>query len=68
MMFIADATIERFIKEDIPYIDLTSLVLNMAGQKGKMEYICREEAVMMRSEYARRGRMVYSLTKYPRWN
>ncbi|MDD4171406.1 MAG: ModD protein [Syntrophomonas sp.] len=50
MMFIADATIERFIKEDIPYIDLTSLVLNMAGQKGKMEYICREEAVICGTE------------------
>jgi len=50
MIFITDETIERFIKEDIPYIDLTSLVLNIAGKKGKMEYICREEAVICGTE------------------
>ena len=50
MIFIADETIEKFIKEDIPYIDLTSLVLNIAGTRGKMEFICREEAVICGTE------------------
>jgi molybdenum transport protein len=32
-MYISDELIDRFIKEDVPYIDLTTLVLGVGGQK-----------------------------------
>ncbi|MDD2620624.1 MAG: ModD protein [Syntrophomonadaceae bacterium] len=50
MVYIAEETIDRFIKEDIPYIDLTSIILEIAGIKGKMEFVCREEAVICGTE------------------
>ena len=50
MIFISGETIERFIKEDIPYIDLTSLVLDISGKRGKINFICREAAVIYGTE------------------
>ncbi|AHM57214.1 putative pyrophosphorylase ModD [Peptoclostridium acidaminophilum DSM 3953] len=49
-MYISDETIEKFIKEDIPYLDLTSCILNIAEQKGKIRFVCREEAVICGTE------------------
>lgn len=45
-MYISDETIDRFIKEDIPYIDLTTLVLEIGGQKGRIQFFSREDAVL----------------------
>jgi len=50
MYYTADETIERFIKEDIPYIDLTTLVLDIGKQKGKMHFISRDHAVVCGTE------------------
>jgi molybdenum transport protein len=49
-MYIGDDALERFIKEDIPYIDLTTLVLNIAGKKGRIGFECRDEAVICGTE------------------
>lgn len=50
MTYITDATLDSFIKEDVPYIDLTTLVLDIADQRGRIEYFCRDEAVICGSE------------------
>lgn len=50
MIYFSDDMIDRFIKEDIPYIDLTSLILDIGGQKGRIEFICREDAVICGTE------------------
>lgn len=34
----------------MPYIDLTTLLLDIAGKKGSIEFICREEAVICGTE------------------
>lgn len=49
-MYISDELIDRFIKEDVPYIDLTTLVLGINGQKGKIQFFSREDAVLCGSE------------------
>ncbi|MDD4169846.1 MAG: ModD protein [Desulfotomaculaceae bacterium] len=49
-MYFSDESIDKFIKEDVPYIDLTSLILDLAGKKGKIEFICREDAVICGTE------------------
>ena len=50
MTYITDSVLDSFIKEDVPYIDLTTVVLDMAGQIGTIEYVCRDEAVVCGSE------------------
>jgi len=50
MIYINDETIENIIKEDIPYIDLTSLVLGINNQKGEIKFISRGNAVISGSE------------------
>ena len=49
-MYIAEDTIEKFIKEDVPYFDLTTYLLEIAEKRGRMEFICREEAVVCGTE------------------
>lgn len=49
-MYISDEAIDRFIKEDVPYIDLTTLVLGISGHKGKIQFFSREEAVLCGTE------------------
>lgn len=49
-MYISDETIEKFIKEDVPYLDLTSHILNIGELNGKIRFICREEAVISGTE------------------
>lgn len=49
-MYISDELIDRFIKEDVPYIDLTTLTLGISGQKGTIQFFTREEAVLCGTE------------------
>ncbi len=50
MIFISDTTIENFIKEDVPYIDLTTMLLGIGKEKGRISFYSREEAVISGSE------------------
>jgi len=54
MIYITEDMLDRFIKEDVPYIDLTTHVLDIAGKRGRIEYICRDEAVVCGSEEVQR--------------
>lgn len=54
MLYVADEDIERFIKEDVPYIDLTTMILGIGGQMGKAQYYCRENAIICGTEEALR--------------
>ncbi|MBV7274100.1 ModD protein [Clostridium thailandense] len=51
-MYISDETIDRFVKEDVPYIDLTTLVLEIGERKGKIKFFSREDAVLCGIEEA----------------
>ncbi|SHI20045.1 ModD protein [Desulfosporosinus lacus] len=46
MLYIGDETIDRWIKEDVPYIDLTTLTLGIGGFKGKISFAAREYTVL----------------------
>ncbi|KJR45394.1 Molybdenum transport system protein ModD [Desulfosporosinus sp. I2] len=46
MLYISDETIDRWIKEDVPYIDLTTLTLGISGLKGKMSFTAREFTIL----------------------
>ncbi len=50
LFYTADETLDRFIKEDLPYMDLTSLVLDIGGKSGKISFTVREQAVICGSE------------------
>ncbi len=50
MIYIADATLERFIKEDVPYLDLTTWGLGIGNAPGKIEFFNREPAVLCGTE------------------
>ncbi|MDV3429560.1 MAG: ModD protein [Bacillota bacterium] len=49
-MYISEELIDRFIKEDVPYIDLTTLILGIGKQKGKIQFFTREDAVICGTE------------------
>jgi len=49
-MYISDELIDRFIREDVPYIDLTTLVLGINSQKGIIQFFSREDAVLCGTE------------------
>jgi len=49
-MFISIEEIDRYIKEDVPYIDLTSHSLGIREQRGSIAYFTREEAVACGTE------------------
>jgi len=53
LFYTADETLDRFIKEDLPYIDLTSLVLEIGDQNGRIRFTSREHAVICGSEEVR---------------
>ncbi|MCI8366721.1 MAG: ModD protein [Eggerthellaceae bacterium] len=46
MIRMPDSRIDLFISEDIPYIDLTSLVLGIGDAAGTMEYYTRESCIL----------------------
>lgn len=49
-MYISDELIDRFIKEDVPYIDLTTLALGINNQKGTIQFFTREDAILCGTE------------------
>ena len=51
--------IDYFIREDIPYIDLTCLVLGIDGEPARMEYYTREACVLSGGEVV--ARMAHTL-------
>ena len=52
MIYITDEILDRLIKEDIPYIDLTSTVMGIHGKKGIIEFRVREAGVVACTEEA----------------
>jgi molybdenum transport protein len=46
--------IEQLIKEDVPYIDLTSWTLGIREQPGRITYFTREEAIVCGTEEVRK--------------
>ena len=50
MVFISTEDISRLIKEDVPYLDLTSLALGIDDQPGVITYFTREDAVVCGTE------------------
>lgn len=46
MVRIPDSRLEYFVSEDVPYADLTTLVLGISDVRGEMEYYSREECVV----------------------
>jgi molybdenum transport protein len=52
-MFLSIAEIDRLIKEDVPYIDLTSWSLGINEQAGRISYFTREDAVACGTEEVR---------------
>ncbi len=53
-MFITDETIDRFIKEDIPYIDLTTHVLDIGNRIGSITFTSRQNAVISGTDEVKR--------------
>lgn len=51
-MYITNERIESFIKEDVPYIDLTTLILGIGNKKGSLQFFSREDAVLCGIEEA----------------
>lgn len=51
---ISDARLDGFIAEDVPYIDLTSEVLGISDEQGRIEYYTRESGVLCGTEEAAR--------------
>jgi molybdenum transport protein len=52
--YIPDSDIERFIEEDLPYGDLTTHLLGIGGQPGRIVYSTREETTLCCTEEAAR--------------
>lgn len=49
-MYIPDATIEAWIKEDAPYEDLTTLALGIGRERGRITFAAREETALCGTE------------------
>lgn len=52
MIYFTDDMLERLIKEDVPYIDLTSVVMGIDSKKGRIEFRVREAGVVACTEEA----------------
>ncbi|SFH10451.1 molybdenum transport protein [Desulfotomaculum arcticum] len=50
MIYIPDSRIDYFIGEDVPYIDLTTLVLGIGSEQGKIRFVSREDSVISGTE------------------
>jgi molybdenum transport protein len=50
MYTISDESIERLIREDIPYFDLTTHILNIGSKKGKISFSARESTILAGAE------------------
>ena len=53
-VFISDARIDQLIAEDVPYIDLTSLVLGVGDVPARIEFFTREACTVCCTEEAAR--------------
>lgn len=53
MLYLSTDEIDRLIKEDVPYFDLTSWSLGLGEQRGKITYYTREDAVGCGTEEVR---------------
>ena len=53
-MYIDDATLDRWIKEDVPYLDLTTHVLGIGATAGRLTMRCRTPITVCGTEEARR--------------
>lgn len=53
MLYLTRDEIDRWLKEDVPYIDLTSWTLGIREQQGSIAYFTREEAVVCGTEEVR---------------
>jgi len=53
MLYLSTDEIDRLIKEDVPYIDLTSWTLGIREQHGNIKYFTREDAVVCGTEEVR---------------
>jgi molybdenum transport protein len=64
-MYISDEVIEKFIKEDVPYMDLTTFVLGIGNQAGQISFIAREDMVLSGVEEVTRifGKLGIDVTK-----
>lgn len=54
MVYISDDTLDRWIREDVPYIDLTTQTLDIGRKPGRIMFECREDAVVCGTEEAER--------------
>lgn len=54
MVRIPTSRLEYFMAEDVPYLDLTSEVLGIGEQPGRMEYFTREDCVVCGTEIVER--------------
>jgi molybdenum transport protein len=50
MVNITNDTLEGWLKEDVPYFDLTTYVLGIDSQDAEMQIFCREDAVICGTE------------------
>ena len=46
MIRLSDERLDYFMREDVPYVDLTSIVLGIGDQPGEMEYFSREACIV----------------------
>ncbi len=49
-MYISEETLDRFIHEDVPYLDLTTELLNIGQYPGKISFASREKGIISGSE------------------
>ena len=54
MMYIDDATIDRWIQEDAPYLDLTTHLLGIGSRPGRLTLRARTDMVVCGTDEARR--------------
>ncbi len=50
MVNITNDTLEKWLKEDTPYMDLTTFMLNIGSRDGEMHFLSRDEAVLCGTE------------------
>ena len=54
MLVMADARIDALIAEDVPYIDLTTELLGIGKNRGRMTYVTREDCIVAGTDVNRR--------------
>ncbi|MEQ8174369.1 MAG: ModD protein [Syntrophomonadaceae bacterium] len=46
MVYVSDEFLDNLIKEDVPYLDLTTTVLGIGGREGRISFTSREDTVL----------------------